>query len=469
MQKPDQCIGRFIVYFMVDVWTRAIIGASVSTEDNSIIGVTNLFLNLADDKKELCKRYGIELKNQNLWPTGFLPLRYRCDKGSEYLSNFAEEITSRLDITQESVPAATGSLKPNVEQKFNELNCSVKSHLKGAGLIEKRHDSDHKKTAVLNIWDATRLVYSFVIYHNELALKNYPNLTPEMIDLKLDMSPATLWEYSMKSNDRSRRIVDKEEYRKMLMPVAKGSASNKGVCFKGRYYMDPMDEKQKAFFRELDGKSKKVSVRYDPRDNTAIFATLDREEVMIPMNLYREGQKPYYGLAFQEDAEYQTKAKRNAAENEGIQDNIRANQARTNQEIVNNGKKRSRVTAVSTNMKENRKDESEIINQQNSIIRRIVKDGVAKIDEFKPELPPAEADNEEISSDIIADESTVIISDPVKDTIDCADDKPEGGMMDQNADDSENTEERPEALTADDEDEAYYDEWLKYNRGVRYP
>ncbi len=473
MMKPDQCVGRYIVYFMVDVWTRAIIAASVSTEDNSTLGLSNLFLNLADDKKELCKRYGIDLKNPNLWPTGYLPLRYRCDKGSEYLSNFAEEITSRLDISQESVPAATGSLKPNVEQKFNEMNKSNKSYLKGAGLIEKRHDSDHKKTAVLNIWDATRLVYSFVIYHNELALKNYPNLTPEMIDLKLDLSPATLWEFSMKENDRSRRIVDKEEYRKMLMPVAKGSASKRGVCFKGRYYMDPMDEKQRTFFRELNGKSKKVNVRYDPRDNSAIFVTLNRQEVLIPMNLYREGQKPYYGLAFQEDAVHQKKAKRNAAENEGVQDNIRANQARTNKEIVKNAKKRSRVYAVSTNIKENRKDEAEIINQQNSIITRIAKDRTTKIDKTKPDLPANETDVQEENSDIIADETTITISDPIEDSIDCAEEISEDATIDQdsngsNSDESSEAEDNP-LMNTDDEDEAYYNEWLEYNRGVRYP
>lgn len=475
--RPDQCIGRFIVYFMVDVWSRAIIAASVSTEDNSALGFSNLLLNLADDKKELCKRYGLDLKNPNLWPTGYLPLRYRCDKGSEYLSNYAEEITSRLDFTQESVPAATGSLKPNVEQKFNQMNKINNSHLKGKGLIEKRHDSDHKKTAVMNIWDATRLVYSFVIYYNELALKNYPNLTPEMIDLKLDLSPATLWEYSIKKNDRSRKIVDIEEYRKKLMQVAAGTASRRGICFKGRYYLDPTDERQMRFFRELNGSTKKVNVRYDPRDNSAIFATLDRTEVLIPMNLYREGQKPYCGLAFQEDEEHQKKAKRNAAENTGVQDNIRANQSRTNKEIVNNAKKRSRVYAVSTNMKQNRKDEKEIINHENSIIRRIAKDRTGKIDKTNPDLPAASEENVE-TTDITADETTFTISDPIVDSIDCSEDISELSENEEKQDSDESAqesledsleEEEEENLTTEDEDEAYYDEWLEYNRGVRYP
>lgn len=47
----NKTIGRPIVYFMIDVYTRAIIAMSVAFDNNSILGVTNLFLNLADNKK----------------------------------------------------------------------------------------------------------------------------------------------------------------------------------------------------------------------------------------------------------------------------------------------------------------------------------------------------------------------------------------------------------------------------------
>lgn len=52
---PDQAIGRPIVYFMIDVYSRIILAVSVAFDNNSILGITNLFLNLADDKQEYCK------------------------------------------------------------------------------------------------------------------------------------------------------------------------------------------------------------------------------------------------------------------------------------------------------------------------------------------------------------------------------------------------------------------------------
>ena len=55
---PDQAIGRPIVYFMIDVYSRIILAVSVAFDNNSILGITNLFLNLADDKQEYCKIHG---------------------------------------------------------------------------------------------------------------------------------------------------------------------------------------------------------------------------------------------------------------------------------------------------------------------------------------------------------------------------------------------------------------------------
>lgn len=52
---PNKTIGRPIVYFMIDVFTRMILAVSVTFDNNSVLGITNLFLNLADDKLEYCK------------------------------------------------------------------------------------------------------------------------------------------------------------------------------------------------------------------------------------------------------------------------------------------------------------------------------------------------------------------------------------------------------------------------------
>jgi len=59
----NQTIGRPIVYFMIDVYTRIILAASIAFDNNSVLGVTNLFLNLADDKQEYCSHFGMGFDN----------------------------------------------------------------------------------------------------------------------------------------------------------------------------------------------------------------------------------------------------------------------------------------------------------------------------------------------------------------------------------------------------------------------
>ena len=76
---------------MVDVYSRMITAVSVSLENNSVLGFTNCLLNLGEDNKQLCRRYGLELKD-GLWDINVLPNRLRSDRGSAYRSTEVKRI-----------------------------------------------------------------------------------------------------------------------------------------------------------------------------------------------------------------------------------------------------------------------------------------------------------------------------------------------------------------------------------------
>ncbi|MDO4193658.1 MAG: hypothetical protein Q4D24_10180 [Erysipelotrichaceae bacterium] len=78
-------IGRPILYLMIDVYSRKIMGFSVGFVNNGINGAKNCLLSLSDDKVALCQKYGITIKPE-LWSSGYLPARLRTDYGAEYLS-----------------------------------------------------------------------------------------------------------------------------------------------------------------------------------------------------------------------------------------------------------------------------------------------------------------------------------------------------------------------------------------------
>lgn len=203
---PDQAIGRPIVYFMIDVYSRIILAVSVAFDNNSILGITNLFFNLADDKQEYCKKYGIEFNDKRLWPSGVIPKRIRVDRGSEFKSYEFDRICNELGIEKQIVSGASGSLKGVVEQAFHQMHAKQNVHLENHGLIEKRYDSLHHKEASLTIHDYTRMVINFVLAHNQQHLETYP-LTKEMIEKNIAPVPAILWEYGSKNMEcRSRYL-----------------------------------------------------------------------------------------------------------------------------------------------------------------------------------------------------------------------------------------------------------------------
>ena len=69
-----QAIGRPIMYLMIDVFTRMILAMAVSLHNNAMIALTNLFLNLSDDKYEFCLKYGHEINN-TAWISNIIPRR----------------------------------------------------------------------------------------------------------------------------------------------------------------------------------------------------------------------------------------------------------------------------------------------------------------------------------------------------------------------------------------------------------
>ena len=82
----NRTVGRPVVYFMIDIYTRTILAVSVAFDNNSILGVTNLFINLADDKHEYCQKYGLNFDDEKLWPSNIIPKRLRVDRGAEFKS-----------------------------------------------------------------------------------------------------------------------------------------------------------------------------------------------------------------------------------------------------------------------------------------------------------------------------------------------------------------------------------------------
>ena len=89
VNESGAIVGRPILTLCVDAYSGVICGYSLSWE-GGIYSLRNLMLNVIADKVKHCRKYGIEIKEEQ-WPSRQLPLKLVTDQGSEYKGeNFAQ-------------------------------------------------------------------------------------------------------------------------------------------------------------------------------------------------------------------------------------------------------------------------------------------------------------------------------------------------------------------------------------------
>ena len=164
-------IGKPVLYLMIDVFTRKIMGYSVGFDNNSVNGIKNCFLNLMEDKVALCAKYGFAI-SPDLWPSGFLPARLRSDYGSEYLS------------------------KELVEGTFHSSAAPTKGLYEKRGLITGIAGDDPHAGACLTMHEFEKIIISTIIMHNTMFWENYP-LNHKMREAGVIATSTGLWKYGV--------------------------------------------------------------------------------------------------------------------------------------------------------------------------------------------------------------------------------------------------------------------------------
>ena len=365
--NSEQTVGRPIVYFMIDVYTRAIIAMSVTFENNSVLGLTSLLLNLCDDKIEYCRKFGVDFDNESMWPSNIIPSRIRCDRGSEFKSNEFTRICNELGIDKELVSGGSGSLKGIVEQSFHQMHNKLNSHVEKKGLIEKRYDSNHHLDAALNIKDYTKMVINFVFNHNQRYFKDYP-LTVEMRKNNVRPIPIELWEYGVATYSNQTPITNKNHYLYTIMNKLSAKISRKGIEYKGLYYSSVDPELTKEMFN-ASNKRKPFEIRMDKRDVGHVYYMRDNNLFVAELNGNKAGIKDIDGCTLKEyeillEAKKRMDAK-GRIHNEQLDAYTHANLSNITDAIQNDIKPKTK------NMRKAREIEKQAVNSGNNIHDRL--------------------------------------------------------------------------------------------------
>lgn len=268
VNESGELVGRPVLSVACDANTSLCLGYSLGWEGNTY-SLVRLMLSIIENKVEMCKAQGIEIKATQWNVEGVLPSVIITDGGSEYTSSTFSQITD-LGVTLIKEPPYRADLKGTVEKCFDVLQNLYKDVLKGKGVImpdfQERGSHDYRKDACLTLDDFNKIVVRCIVYYNsERILENYP-YTEEMLNIKPYSSD--IWNWKMLSEFNSLIKISKEELVITLFPRTIGRFSRYGLKVnKLRYHREG--------YKEQYLKGGKVEVSYNPDDVSRVWIKND--------------------------------------------------------------------------------------------------------------------------------------------------------------------------------------------------
>ncbi|MEH7885630.1 Mu transposase C-terminal domain-containing protein [Bacillus sp. JJ1609] len=268
-RKP---IGKPIIYYVKDVFSRMISGLYIGTENASWVGGMLAFENASTDKVEFCKRFGIKITPDE-WPCMHLPKSFTADRG-EFESYNADRLKDMLGVRPDNTPPYRGDFKPFIEQHFRIMNNKSKPIIPGAvkKSVKERGEKDSRLNAVLTIKEFTKIMILLVLDYNNSIVDNYP-LDRDMLEQNLVPTPLNLWNWGMQNRFVGIHIKTKEQIRLALMPRGTATVTHdNGIFFnKKKIGYTSAEVEDAGWFVKARQKRWKVPISYDPRNMEYIY------------------------------------------------------------------------------------------------------------------------------------------------------------------------------------------------------
>lgn len=357
-------VGSPVAYFMIDIYSKLIIGASLSFDNNSILAMTNCLASLVENKAEILEKYGLTITPTNngltledVMPSGVKPRIIRVDHGADFTSKEKQRIANELSIEINYAPPGTGSLKSVVERSFRAFQKNFTDLTAHAGTKDYTNGhSNHNKEAKLTIKEVTYLMYSFILTYNSTQHDSMYDLTPDQVNNNIGRIPAELWRYGIQKIGNPAYISDKTQYLFSLMTPAKAKLKRTGIIYnKLRYIPDENDtETYDAMLQARTG-SIPFSIRIDLRTISKIYYTGKNGKLYTAFLVDDINHRELANLTWKELETFREKEKKLLAEKRLESEATRRAHRRNDTEIVRAAKiLTGKGKAEDKNMRENR-------------------------------------------------------------------------------------------------------------------
>lgn len=292
-------IGRPVVYLVMDVFSRMVVGMYVGLEGPSWAGAMMAMTNVVADKKEYCAQCGIEISEED-WPSRHLPEILLADKG-EFEGYNVERLVKTFNLHVENAASYRADWKGIVEKQFDLIQKKVKPLLPGYIDVDfqERGAKDYRLDAKLTLKEFTQILIKQVLQHNtKHYLKTYVR-DRDLVADDVQPIPLELWNWGIKNRTGKLRAFAEDLVKLQLLPRGTATVNYKGIQFKGISYSCDRAIQESWFENARMKGSWKIEIAYDPRNMSYIYVLNDLDDSFEACYML-EVSKRYEGLSLDE-------------------------------------------------------------------------------------------------------------------------------------------------------------------------
>jgi len=268
-------IGRPVIYTVMDVFSRCIVGLNISLEGPSWLGASIALINAVTEKVSFCRQYGIEIDNSE-FEFHYLPNAIIADRGELEGKNIESLITA-FGIKILNTSPYRGDMKAIIERYFKTLNEHTKPFMPGVikSQYRERGEQDYRLSASLDLNQFTQIIIKCILYHNNHHyLINYTR-NEDMIADGVEPIPKLIWQWGIANRTGRLRTVNEDILKLNLLPNDKATVTMHGIKYKGMLYGSKTSLKERWFEKARNSGTWKVNICYDPRDMSYIYIKQD--------------------------------------------------------------------------------------------------------------------------------------------------------------------------------------------------
>lgn len=270
----SRLIGRPVIYFVIDVFSRLITGFSVSLEGPSWLGAMLALENATADKVAFCAEYGSQINTAD-WPSCHLPEAILADRG-ELIGYNADNLVNALNIRVANTPPYRPDWKAIVERYFRLSNDKLIRWIPGAvNHCKQRGDKDYRLDALLDLHQFRKLMILCVVDYNKHHRLNSYQMDEFMIKDAVEPYPIDLWLWGIRNRVGHLRTLPPDVIRLNLLPAEEATVTPKGIRFQNLLYTCERALMEQWFVKARNSGSWRIKIAYDPRKLDTIYLRLN--------------------------------------------------------------------------------------------------------------------------------------------------------------------------------------------------